>query len=184
MPATDARFTITEPCRVDLPLSASAGAHSLVPSHTPVMLMATRRFQSSMVASIRSLPRNTPALFTRISSLANFLVVAVTAAVHDPSVVTSRVRASALPPASAISLAVSRARSASTSPMTTVAPAAAILRAVSAPIPRAAPDKSATFPSNRFMSALLQAFPERLWDHDDSTRYRQRHRGGTGEAAM
>jgi hypothetical protein len=61
-----------------------------------------------------------------------------------------------LPPASVISLAVSRTRSASTSPTTTAAPAAAILRAVSAPMPRAAPEMNATFPSRRFMTK----FPE------------------------
>ena len=77
-------------------------------------------------------------------------------AVHDASVVTSRARASALPPALVISFAVARARSASTSPRTTEAPAAAILRAVSAPMPRAAPESKATFPSRRFMPAFLR----------------------------
>src|SRR5262245_10820389 len=36
MPAIEARFTIAEPCGLALPLSASAGAHTLVPSHTPI----------------------------------------------------------------------------------------------------------------------------------------------------
>src|SRR6516225_9541451 len=46
--------------------------------------------------------------------------------------------------------------------MTTEAPAAAILRAVSAPIPRAAPETNATLPSKRFMSA--PSLPPRLVD--------------------
>jgi hypothetical protein len=53
-----------------------------------------------------------------------------------------------------------------------VAPAAAILRAVSAPMPRAAPETNATFPSRRFMTMFLPSLSARDWqtlDHHQET---------------
>src|SRR4029077_6022874 len=47
-------------------------------------------------------------------------------------------------------------RSSSTSPRATLAPASAISRAVSAPMPRAAPEISATLPSRRFIAVPLK----------------------------
>jgi len=54
--------------------------------------------------------------------------------------------------------AVSRPRSSSRSPIATVAPASTISRAVSPPMPRAAPEISATFPSDGSSPALLRRF--------------------------
>src|ERR1700730_8037350 len=56
---------------------------------------------------------------------------------------------------------VSRPRSSSTSPIATFAPASIISRAVSAPIPRAAPDINATLPSSRFIAHHLLSTPQK-----------------------
>src|SRR5216683_8248277 len=55
-------------------------------------------------------------------------------------------------PVPAMARAVSAPRSSRTSPTATLAPASTISRAVSAPMPRAAPDINATFPSRRFIA--------------------------------
>src|SRR5260370_402083 len=57
----------------------------------------------------------------------------------------------------AMARAVSAPRSSTASPIATLAPASTISRVVSAPMPRAAPETSATLPSRRFILELLSA---------------------------
>src|SRR5215469_8079874 len=150
------------PCGLCRARSRSAGNACLVPRNTPVRLTAQSRCHSSRLASSIPLPRNSPALLTRMSSPPKRAVVAAIAAVQSSSLVTSRcvyVAASVEP---AITRAVSRPRSSSTSPIATLAPASTISCAVAAPMPRAAPEIKATLPSRRFISLLLAHDPRCL----------------------
>src|SRR5580704_8785807 len=143
------------------PLSRNAVTDNFVPRKTPVKFTPQSRCQSASVASSRLVPRKTPALLTRMSRPPNRSVTVVTTALHSSSRVTSRRVYIASPPELSIARTVSRPRSSSTSPTATLAPALAISRAVSAPIPRAAPEISATLPSRRFIAAPPNLIPRR-----------------------
>src|SRR5438270_2401511 len=149
------------PCALCCPLSRNASADNFVPRKTPVKFTPQRRCQSASVASSRLMPRKTPALLTRMSRPPKRSVTAAIAVVQSSSRVTSRRVYIASPPALSIARTVSRPRSSSTSPTATFAPASAIRRAVSAPIPRAAPEISATLPSRRFITAPRTSIAKR-----------------------
>ena len=151
-PAIDAVLIIALPCGLDVPLSARASAAILVPSHTPVIFTDANRFQSSSDTSEKSLPRNSPALFAKISNPPKDDLARFTALSQSSSIVTSKW----------IKLAFGPSFSANScpcfsimSPIITFAPASIISFAVAAPMPRPAPEISAIFPSRRFNFLLL-----------------------------
>src|SRR5215469_4993544 len=137
--------------------SRNAGRHSLVPRKTPVRLTAQSRPHSARLTASISLPRNSPALLTRMSSLPKRPTAVAAAAFQSSSLVTSRWTYRAASPSKR---ATSRPRSSSTSPIATVAPASTISCAVSPPMPRAAPEIRATLPSSRFIARPPQAAPQ------------------------
>src|SRR5215472_14260081 len=86
-----------------------------------------------------------PALLTSTSSLPKCLVVAATTADQLSSLVTSSGSNRAAAP---MPSATCRPSCSSTSPITTVAPSRANMRAVAAPMPDAAPEMMATLPAS------------------------------------
>src|SRR6516164_6959005 len=86
-----------------------------------------------------------PALLTNTSSLPKWPIVAATTAAQLPSWVTSSGSNRAETP---IPSATCRPSYSSTSPITTLAPSRANMRAVAAPIPKAAPEMMATLPAS------------------------------------
>src|SRR5215469_8766781 len=86
-----------------------------------------------------------PALLTSTSSLPKCLVVAATTADQLSSLVTS---SGSKRDAAPMPSATCRPSCSSTSPITTLAPSRANMRAVAAPIPDAAPEMMATLPAS------------------------------------
>src|SRR5262245_54271755 len=125
-----------------------AGITARVPRTTPVELTAMIRSQSARVVSSIRLPPPMPALLTRTSSFPYKRSASATAPAQSDSLVTSRRTNVASPPTARISSTVALPSASRTSPSTTFAPSFVNRRPASAPIPRAPPLISATFPSS------------------------------------
>src|SRR5215471_11331934 len=142
-PSCDEILTMEPP-----PASRMAGIAARVPRKTPVELTAMIRSQSARVVSSIRLPPPMPALFTRTSSFPYRRSASATAPAQSDSLVTSRRTNVASPLAARISSTVLLPSASRTSPSTTFAPSFVNRRPASAPIPRAPPLISATFPSS------------------------------------
>src|SRR5262245_14643661 len=136
------------------PDSYMRGRQALVVRKAPSRWMASIFFHSLNGKSSRGCTICTPALLTRMSITPNSATAAATPLFTAPSSVTSMAIASARGPARPISSAVLSACALSTSAMTTWAPSAANLAAISLPMPLAAPVTMAVFPSS-LIGALL-----------------------------
>src|ERR1700743_474427 len=133
---------MTEP----LPAAVIDSTTARIPRNVPVRLTSITLCHLAR-SKFFSCPRATvPALFTRTLSLPNSLTAVATAASHWSGWVTSRWTYLAASPISAASALPSSSRM---SPITTWAPSSTSRRASSAPMPRAPPLMSATFPSTR-----------------------------------
>ena len=127
-----------------------AGATARMPSHTPTRLTASTASKSSFGMSGMRPMRTMPALFTSTDGGPNVSAAWATTLAHDASSVTSSDTKRAASPSSSARVTPS---SSSTSPMTTWAPSATIVRQCDAPMPRAPPDTMAIFPSSLPMAA-------------------------------
>src|SRR5215510_3035012 len=133
-----------------------AGITARVPRKTPVELTAMIRSQSARVVSSIRLPPPMPALLTSTWSFPYKRSASATAPAQSDSLVTSRRTNVASPPAARISSTVALPSASRTSPSTTFAPSFANRRPSSAPIPRAPPLISATFPSSLMCPSLVR----------------------------
>ena len=102
-----------------------AGTAHFVPRNTPVEFTDIVRSQSSRVSSSSGCLNETPALFTRMSSLPNLRSAASTADFQSRSLVTSRWTYIAVPPLEMISASTLRPFSSRMSPNTTEQPSLA-----------------------------------------------------------
>jgi len=93
-----------------------------------------------------------PALLTRMSKPPSSFTVVSVAEAQSPSLVTSSGTKPTFAPDADSLAAVSRPRSASTSPIITEAPAAASASAMLAPMPRAPPVTSARRPFKSYLA--------------------------------
>ena len=127
------------------PRSETCGSAARAVCQAPIRLTSTTRFHSSpgIVRAVVTVGGAIPALATAMSSPPKRSTTAATAASIPPSSVTSAPTPKARGP---IRSAASRASSASRSSTATEAPRRCSCRAVSKPIPRAAPVTSATLP--------------------------------------
>src|ERR1700722_533991 len=121
------------------------GIAALAHRKVPRRLTAIVRSQASMSSSWRRCdPPEMPASLTSTSSCPKSATAPATRAATCSASATSQDRKDALPPALRISSAVRRPPSTFVSPMATVAPAAAMSRAMARPIPVAPPVRSTT----------------------------------------
>src|SRR5437879_1530007 len=151
-PTWDERSTIARP-----PARRRAGMAALLPRNTPVALTSiTRCHASSGVSSTRPVALM-PALLTSTLSLPKRCSASETAACQSASRVTSSRTKAALPPLAATSASTARPSASSTSPMTTCAPSRANILASAAPMPRAPPLISATFPASLMSASRSRA---------------------------
>src|SRR5215470_7981832 len=151
-PSWDEMLTMEPP-----PARRMAGIAARVPRKTPVELTAMIRSQSARVVSSIRLPPPMPALLTRTSSFPYTRSASVTAPAQSDSLVTSRRTNVASPPAARISSTVFLPSASRTSPSMTFAPSFVNRRPASAPIPRAPPLISATFPSSLMCPSPVRA---------------------------
>ena len=136
------------------PARRMAGMAAFVPRNTPLALMSIVRVQSStVVSSIRPHPPM-PALLTRTFSAAKRDAARPTAACQSASLVTSSRTKAASPPLALMSASTAWPSATRMSPMTTRAPSRANRRASAAPIPRAPPLISATFPASLMVASF------------------------------
>src|SRR4051812_34909214 len=147
-PASEAMLTTTP-----LPRASMSGSANRIPLTTPRRLTSTTTSSRSGSRSTKRPAGATPALFTSTSSGR----AAPRKARNESRSGTSS--GSPVPPSSA---ATALARSASTSPITIVAPSFPNARAVASPIPRAPPVTATTRP----MPAPPQGRPLRVGDVD------------------
>jgi len=140
------------------PASSILGTAALVPRKTPLELTSMILSQPSMAVSSVKARLLIPALLTSTSNLPKLETARSTALAQSASCVTSNLTNNACPPASAIWASTALPSSSEISPMTTLAPSRAKMRASSAPIPRAPPEIRATFPSNRILLLHLWSF--------------------------
>jgi hypothetical protein len=154
--ATDEMFT-TAPPPPALPPGRIARNACFMPSSVPATFTSSMRRRSSPSTSITSEVISMPALFTRMSKPPSSFTVVSVAEAQSASFVTSSGTKPTLAPEAESRDAVSRPRSASTSPIITLAPAAASASAMLAPMPRAPPVTSALrpFKSNLAITCLL-----------------------------
>src|SRR5262245_15590009 len=136
------------------PARRMAGMAARVPRNTPLAFTSITWFHSLTVVSSMRLPPPTPALLTRMSSLPKRSIVRDTARSQSPSSVTSSRTKRASPPCALISAATACPSASRMSPMTTRAPSRANSRASLAPMPRAPPLMSATFPASLMVTSL------------------------------
>src|SRR4051812_24173091 len=140
--ATEETLTIAPPLPA-APSGRIARRPCLMPSAVPSTLTSSMRRRSSACASTSSPEISMPALLTRMSKPPSRSIVVATAASQSASLVTSRWVAW---PSTAA--AVCAARSSSTSPIITFAPAVASACAMPSPRPRAPPVTSALRPAS------------------------------------
>src|SRR5882724_1167564 len=153
-PSCDEMLTIEPP-----PARRMAGMAALLPRNTPVALTSiTRCHASSGVSSTRPVALM-PALLTSTLSLPKRCSASATASCQSFSRVTSSRTKAASPPLAATSASTARPSASSTSAMTTCAPSRANILASAAPMPRAAPLISATFPA----SLMSPPFAGHVW---------------------
>src|SRR5262245_16803078 len=160
-PGWDERLTMDPP-----PARRMGGITARVPRKTPVELTAMIFSQSARVVSSIRLPPPMPALLTRTLSFPYKRSASVTAAAQSDSLVTSRRTNVASPPTARISSTAVLPSASSTSPSTTFAPSFVNRRPASAPIPRAPPLISATFPSSLMCPPLRDCLPSSHLDDD------------------
>src|SRR2546428_4973704 len=148
----DEMWTIEPP-----PARRMAGMAALLPRNTPVALTSITRCHSSSGVSSTRRAALMPALLTSTLSLPKRRSVSATASCQSASRVTSSRTNAALPPLAATSASTARPSASSTSPMTTCAPSRANIFASAAPMPRAPPLISATFPASLMSASRSRA---------------------------
>src|SRR5262249_4652574 len=164
-PSWDEMLTMEPP-----PARRMTGITARVPRKTPVEFTAMIRSQSPRVVSSIRLPPPMPALLTRTSSFPYKRSASATAPAQSDSLVTSRRTNTASPPAARIFSTVVLPSASSTSPSPTFAPSFANRRPASAPIPRAPPLISATFPSSLMCPSPIGLVVDRFRQEEDVLR--------------
>src|SRR5437868_1939407 len=129
---------------------------ALVIRKAPSKWIASSRFQSANGKSTIGLTIWIPALLTSTSMRPNFAIVSATPFSTSGSSATFMPTAKASAPFALISRAVASAASRLRSAMTGVPPSAAKRRAISLPMPLAAPVMISTFPSKRDIPISFQ----------------------------
>src|SRR5579862_2796781 len=141
-PATEAVFTMCPSC----PSASIRGTKERTPCTTPMRLMSSVHFQSSIVAVQMGPATATPALLKTRWTAPNFSQALAASASRSPGFETSQRMHSARTPICAIAISVSRMPFSSMSASTTFAPSRAQAITSSRPMPLPAPVTTAVLP--------------------------------------